>query len=95
MTQTSPATAARRRQNLPGGWCQGTLEHDGESFRYQALVFDVGSPFGIDGGPVSKLAISRGTDFRAAVYNYDRGLDFDRAPVGLVACVMADIGGAA
>ncbi len=64
-------------------WTEG--ETDG--YRWYAKVYDVGSGWGIDGGRVSKLSISDSGD--TEVYNYDRGLDFDNAPAGLVAKILA------
>ncbi len=65
----------------------------------QAKVYDEPSTFGVGGwGRVSKLAIGK-TDtvdrnknfFDQICYNYDRGLDFDRAPEGLVDKVVAEL----
>lgn len=40
-------------------WEEGTFSIDGFEFYYEAKVFDEPSPFGIDGGRISKLAIYR------------------------------------
>ena len=62
-----------------------------DGFYWQAKVFNEGSPFGIDGGRVSKLAICDGGNWDAArqVYNYDRGLDFDKCPPDTLAKIVA------
>ena len=61
-----------------GNWQEGTLN----GYWYQAKVFEVGSQYGINGGRISKLAICKGDkwDVTKCVYNYDRGLDFDKCP---------------
>lgn len=65
----------------------------------QAKVYNEPSCQGVGGyGRVSKLCISK-TDSRdpnkpyldQMCYNYDRGLDFDRAPAGLVDKVVAEL----
>lgn len=53
-------------------WECGTVEIDGERYRYEAKVYDEGSRFGIDGGRVSKLHVTIGGVTVAA---YDRGWD--------------------
>lgn len=64
-----------------------------DGYKYEAKVYEVGSKFGIKKGRVSKLWIcnprlSKG-DKDYVVYNYDRGLDFDHAPKGLVKKILA------
>ena len=59
------------RRQMAAGWRAGETW---DGFTWQAMVFPVGSEFGIDGGRVSKLFIRRG---REAVYEYDRGLGVD------------------
>lgn len=46
-------------------------------YTYTAKVYDEPSQYGINGGRISKLTISRRGDdgFEKVVYNYDRGLD--------------------
>ena len=52
-------------------WTQGTID----GYAYWVKHYEEGSQFGIDGGRISKLTIRKdGTE----LYNYDRGLDFDR-----------------
>lgn len=65
-------------------WEQGTTN----GYKWQAKVYDEPSHYGIDGGRVSKLSICNAD--KTCVYNYDRGLDFDNAPDGLLAAVLAD-----
>ncbi|KKL05642.1 hypothetical protein LCGC14_2603960 [marine sediment metagenome] len=69
------------------GWITAVM--DGHWF--QAKVYDNPSTFGINDGRVSKLAILKESrrnlneSFLDQVcFNYDRELDFDEAPVGLV-----------
>lgn len=57
----------------------------------EAKVFDEPSTFGINEGRVSKLCIAKGIDrdrtkdfFAQMDYNYDRGLDFDNLPDGVL-----------
>ena len=64
----------------------------------QAKVYDLPSTFGINDGRVSKLAIGktryRDRDqnfFEQMCFNYDRGLDFDEAPEGLVDKIVAEL----
>ena len=61
-------------------WKQGTTN----GYDWQAKVYESGSQYGTNGGPVSKLWID-------GVYEYDRGLSFDEAPAGLVDAVIRDI----
>lgn len=69
------------------GWITAVI--DGHWF--QAKVYDRPSTFGINDGRVSKLAVFKESFrdptrsfFDQTCYNYDRGLDFDEAPEGLV-----------
>lgn len=56
----------------------GWVEFNVNGHKAQAKVYEEDSEdFGIDGGNISKLWIRD-------VYNYDRGLDFDRAPQGMI-----------
>lgn len=62
----------------------------------QAKVYDEPSDYGINGGRVSKLVISKTATrnpnkvfFDQMCFNYDRGLDFDEAPEGMVEKVVA------
>jgi len=64
----------------------------------QAKVYNESSSYGIGGGRVSKMAISKtdsrtlGQDFfKQMCYNYDRGVDFDEAPKGLVESIVAEL----
>lgn len=62
-----------------------------DEYWWQAKVYDIGSRFGINKGRVSKLAICKGDSWipTEVVFNYDRGLDFNEAPQGLVERVIA------
>lgn len=64
----------------------------------QAKVFDEPSSYGINEGRVSKLAIGKtdhrvpNTDFFAQMdFHYDRGLDFDNLPSGVLNKVVAEL----
>lgn len=93
MTRTaSPLTIITGRP-IADGWMNVRFSFGGQSFRAQALVFDVPSRFGIAQGRVSKMAVWRidvvpGTQplrtTSVEIFNFDRGLDFDRAPAGLI-----------
>lgn len=69
------------------GWVTAIIEN-----RWvQAKVYDEPSTYGINNGRVSKLCIAKGIaidrtkDFLPQMdYNYDRGLDFDRLPSGVL-----------
>ncbi len=65
-------------------WKQGEID----GYEYEAKVYDTGSKYGIDNGRVSKLWIQDPLT-KIVVYSYDRGLDFDNAPVGLVDKILA------
>jgi len=63
-----------------------------------AKVYNEPSDYGINSGRVSKLAISKTSNrdpqkpyFPQICYNYDRGLDFDRTPKGLVDSVVSQL----
>ena len=52
-------------------WKKGTVD----GYTYYAKVYEEGSEYGIKNGRISKLEIRKdGT----ILYNYDRGLDFNR-----------------
>ena len=64
----------------------------------QAKVYDLPSHYGVNDGRVSKLVIgkTRYRDptqnfFEQMCYDYDRGLDFDEAPEGLVQKIVAEL----
>lgn len=63
-----------------------------------AKVYNETSDYGIKNGRVSKLAISKTNTrdpsmpyFPQICYNYDRGLDFNRAPSGLVDSIVKQL----
>ena len=64
----------------------------------QAKVYDEPSTFGINNGRVSKLAVGK-TDKRDHMsnffdqmdFNYDRGLDFDSLPKGLLYKIVDEL----
>jgi len=64
----------------------------------QAKVYDQPSTFGLFNGRVSKLAIAKTNTrnphanfFDQLDYNYDRGLDFDNLPEGLLVKIVAEL----
>jgi hypothetical protein len=66
-------------------WYSGTLN----GYYWLAKVYVGGSQFGINGGPVSKLSIYENKKGGNEVYNYERGLDFDRCPPDVLAAILA------
>lgn len=76
------------------GWITAIIENHW----VQAKVYDEPSTYGINDGRVSKIAIAK-TDYRdpnkpfhpQLCYNYDRGINFDHAPAGLVDKVVAEL----
>ncbi len=75
-------------RQMGGGWYEGKQG----IYRWQALVFDEPSRFGLDEGRVSKLWI-KNTETGQVVFNFDRGLDFDLtdSPHPVVVCMDAAI----
>jgi len=64
----------------------------------QAKVFSEGSTYGINNGRVSKLSISKnnkrdaGKPFHPQMdYNYDRGLEFDNLPDGMLDKIVQEL----
>jgi hypothetical protein len=64
----------------------------------QAKVYDEPSVFGINDGRVSKLAIGKSSMlypttpfFDQMAYNYDRGLDFDDLPAGVLDGIVEEL----
>ena len=53
----------------------GCFVIDGVSFKYEAKVFGVGSPYGIDNGQISKLEVMKKTGDTSwiLIVLYDRG----------------------
>ncbi len=67
------------------GWCE-------------AKIFDVGSSYGINSGRVSKLSVGKSAKrdysqnfFNQMAYHYDRGLDFDDLPPGVLDSIVAQL----
>jgi len=68
-------------------WVEGTLEETlpdrsyvGDSYSFQAKVYNEGSKFGINQGRISKLAVWKNDPehkgfYRETIANYDRGWD--------------------
>ena len=77
------ATKTTKALPLGNGWFVGVIG----SCRWEAKAYDAGSKFGINNGRVSKLWICNDKD---CIYNYDRGLDFDNAPEGIVDAILAE-----
>ena len=63
-----------RKQSKPTDdhWHEGDLSVRGEIYHYLMKQYDGGSEFGIDGGRISKLAMTRGGK---TVCHYERGWD--------------------
>lgn len=78
----------------PYGWITAIIE----GRWVQAKVYDQPSTYGVNDGRVSKIFIgkTRYRDptqnfFEQMCFNYDRGLDFDEAPEGLVDKIVAEL----
>lgn len=63
-----------------------------------AKVYDEPSTYGINNGRVSKIGMGKknfrdpNKDYHAQLcYHYDRGLDFDNAPAGLVDKIVTEL----
>jgi len=63
-----------------------------------AKVYDTPSTYGINNGRVSKLAVGKTSQrnpnkdfFKQMSYNYDRGLDFDKTPPGLIDKIVKEL----
>lgn len=69
-------------------WSEGIIAcpETGGKYKYWVKHFEEGSPFGIDGGRISKLSIRKVGENRDLV-NYDRG--WDVKPEGEVLAVYA------
>lgn len=80
--------------NIETGWITAIIEN-----RWvQAKVYDEPSDYGINDGRVSKLVVGKTSTrnpnvnfFDQMCYNYDRGLDFDKAPKGLIDKIVAQL----
>ena len=64
----------------------------------QAKIFNEPSTFGINNGRISKLVVGKtdvcrkGENFlNQMCFSYDRGLDFDEAPDGLIDSIVAEL----
>jgi len=61
----------RSKKALSGGtWIIGKEDHDGAEFKFEALVFETPSQYGIENGKISKLFITLAGE---TLVWYDRG----------------------
>ena len=64
---------------MDGRWLKGTID----GYEFFALVFQVGSKYGINEGRISKLAVRHKleslTEVSRYIINYDRGWDIEPA----------------
>jgi hypothetical protein len=60
------------------GWVQFTV---GKNVAYAKVFEEDSAEYGIQGGNISKLSIP-------GVYNFDRGLDMDNAPEGMIESII-------
>lgn len=74
-------------QNMKFDGNDGSVRGMFHGYKIVAKIFDKPSHNGIDEGRISKLLIKDTSG--KEVYNYDRGLDFDRATTGLAKEVVA------
>ena len=58
-------------------WIIGNATIDGKNYEINAKVFDKGSDYGIDKGPISKLWIKDTTSNERCIVNYDRSWDVE------------------
>jgi hypothetical protein len=68
-------------------WEDKVIEFNGKVFYVEAKIYNKGSRFGINNGRISKMFIVN-TETGKEIYNYDRGLDFDDTPEGLLDHVL-------
>lgn len=65
-------------QKLGNNWISGTYK----GFTFNAKVYSEPSVFGINGGPVSKLLVTKKIQGEEKwIFNYDRGADVEN-PIG-------------
>jgi len=71
-------------------WKKGTYK----DYYYIVKIYEQPSHFGIYNGKISKLSICKGDTWNTAeeIYNYDRGLDFDNTPPGLLDEILEYLG---
>ena len=55
-------------------WREGKITIENRTIHYWIKSFDLGSPYGIDEGRISKLMLKRGGQ---VVANFDRGWDIE------------------
>jgi hypothetical protein len=55
-------------------WREGKIEVENKTIQYWIKSFDLGSPYGIDEGRISKLMLKRDGQIIA---NFDRGWDIE------------------
>jgi hypothetical protein len=82
----APIQNLRERDGRLGG--HGCWSGSVSGYRFESVVYGEPSHFGINGGRVSKLWIYDGA---VTVYAYDRGLNLDKAPAGLVDRLVAEL----
>lgn len=71
---------ASEHANIGDGlWCESTLSVCGETYQYHMKQYEEGSAFGIDGGRISKLTMTRDGK---TVCRYDRGWDIKPSDPG-------------
>lgn len=64
-------------------WQRGIVTVDGVEYEYEAKVYDEGSEYGIDGGPVSKLHCHvNGTGWGSELFAYEREWDIMPSETG-------------
>jgi len=76
------------------GWVEAIIQN-----RWvEAKLYNLPSRFGINNGRVSKCAIGKSNKrdsckkfFSQMDYNYDRGLDFDNLPPGVLNKIIAEL----
>ena len=65
-------------------WSEGSILIQKRFYKYSVKHFEVGSQFGLEGGSISKLFVTRED---MVVLNYDRGWDTEAQDEGTALCL--------
>ena len=74
---------------MDDGWTVGTATCDGVEYRFNVKHYEEPGEYGIRGGRISKLWLSRTKSFRDTILNYDRGWERGYGPRGKGKAVAA------
>lgn len=73
--------------DYPSNWVTFNISHEGKRYHCEAKLFAEPSGFGINEGRISKFCVKEYTDSGdkgETLYAFDRGLDFDDLPEGVL-----------